>query len=368
VVHRAENVGSLLRPQYLLDARERLEDGSLTPGGYKRVEDRAVDEAIALQDDCGLDVLTDGETRRMVFTGSLIDTVSGIEGPPPPPTTWRGDADYGTEDLTRTVARHSVSAKLRRIRSVATEEWTYLRARTGRPGKVTLPSPLMIGKWWHPEASREAYADPFEAFADATSILREEVRELLQLGCSYIQIDATDIATLADPAVRAQYDGLGIGAERMLTEGVDLLQSITTAAGDDVTFAIHLCKGNSEGRFIAAGAYDAIAERVFPRLPGYDVLLLEYDDERSGGFAPLACTLEHQIVVLGLISSKRPAVENESDVVARVEEAARVVPLERLAVSCQCGFASTARGNKVTPDAQRQKLQLVRRVADVVWS
>jgi 5-methyltetrahydropteroyltriglutamate--homocysteine methyltransferase len=134
-----------------------------------------------------------------------------------------------------------------------------------------------------------------------------------------------------------------------------------------VTFAIHLCKGNSEGRYIAAGAYDAIAEQVFPRLGGYDVLLLEYDDERSGGFAPLAHTLEHQVVVLGLISSKRPALEAEGDVVARVREAAGVVPLDRLAVSCQCGFASTLRGNPVTPEIQRAKLELVRRVVDAVW-
>jgi 5-methyltetrahydropteroyltriglutamate--homocysteine methyltransferase len=367
-VIRAENVGSLLRPSYLIDAREQLEGGTLTASEFKRIEDRAVDEAIELQVACGLDVLSDGETRRGVFTGSLIDAVSGIEGPPPPSTTWHGDESYGTEDLTRTVAGHSVSDRLRRVRSIATEEFTYLRARTDRPAKATLPSPLMIGKWWNPETSREAYADPFDAFADATAILCDEVRELARLGCTYVQIDATDIATLADPAVRAQYDGLGIGAGRMLTEGIELLGEITRAAGDDVTFAIHLCKGNSEGRYIAAGAYDAIAEQVFPRLGGYDVLLLEYDDERSGGFAPLVHTLEHQVVVLGLISSKRPALEGEGDVVARVREAAAVVPLDRLAVSCQCGFASTLRGNPVTPEIQRAKLELVRRVADAVWS
>jgi 5-methyltetrahydropteroyltriglutamate--homocysteine methyltransferase len=366
-IHRAENVGSLLRPPYLLAARGELDAGALSASAFKAIEDRAVDEAIELQRACGLDILSDGETRRLVFTGSLIDAVSGVEGPPPPPTTWHGDESYGTEDLTRTVAGHSVSDKLRRVRSIATEEFTYLRARADRPTKATLPSPLMIGKWWNPETSREAYADPFDAFADATAIVCEEVRELARLGCTYVQIDATDIATLADPAVRAQYDALGIGADRMLSDGIELLDEITRAADGDVTFAIHLCKGNSEGRYIAAGAYDAIAERVFPRLRGYDVLLLEYDDERSGGFAPLAQTLEHQVVVLGLISSKRPALEDEREVVARVREAAEVVPLERLAVSCQCGFASTLRGNPVTPEIQRAKLQLVRSVADVVW-
>jgi len=365
VTHRAENVGSLLRPSYLTAARAALDEGAITPLEYKRAEDRAVDEAIALQVACGLDVISDGEARRLVFTGSLIDAVAGIEGPPPPPTTWHGDEAYGTEDLTRTVARHSVSEKLRRVRSVATEEFTYLRARTDRPAKATLPSPLMIGKWWNPQTSVEAYPDPFDAFADATAILREEIAELVRLGCEYVQIDATDIATLADPAVRAQYDGLGIGADRMLGEGIELLDSLTGVPG--VTFAIHLCKGNSEGRYIAAGAYDAIAERVFPRLPGYDVLLLEYDDERSGGFAPLTATLDHQVVVLGLVSSKNPRVETDDEIAARIDEAARYVPLERLAVSCQCGFASTAGGNRISPEAQRAKLELVGRVADRVW-
>jgi 5-methyltetrahydropteroyltriglutamate--homocysteine methyltransferase len=358
----------MLRPRYLLKARSALEVGELTASEYKRIEDRAVDEAIRVQAECGLDVLSDGETRRLVFTGSLIDAVAGIEGPPPPPTTWHGDAAYGTEDLTRTVAQHSVSGELRRVRSVATEEYTYLRARTDRPVKATLPSPLMLGKWWNPESSPDAYPDPFDAFADATAILADEIRELVRLGCAYVQIDATEIATLADPDVRAQYDRLGIGADRMLGEGVELLNSLPSAAkGTEMTCGIHLCKGNSEGRYIAAGAYDAIAGPVFSRLSNYDVLLLEYDDERSGGFEPLAKTLDHQVIVLGLVSSKVPAVEKDADVIGRISAAEKFVGLDRLAVSCQCGFASTAAGNKITPEIQRQKLQLVGRVADRVW-
>jgi 5-methyltetrahydropteroyltriglutamate--homocysteine methyltransferase len=368
MVHRAENVGSLLRPAYLLEARDALDAGALSFHDYKRAEDRAVDEAIALQRECGLDVLSDGEARRLVFTGSLIDAVEGIDGPPPPPTTWHGDEAYGTEDLTRTVAQHSVSAKLRRVRSVATEEFTYLRARTDQPAKATLPSPLMLGKWWNPETSTDAYPDPFDAFADATEILKEEIHELARLGCTYVQIDATDIATLADPAVRDQYDRLGVGAARMLGEGIELLDSITDAVNGELTFGIHLCKGNSEGRYLAAGAYDAIADEVFPRLKGYDVVLLEYDDERSGGFEPIAKTLDHQVVVLGLISSKNPVVESDEQVVGRIEQAAGHVPLERLAVSCQCGFASTAGGNKITPEIQRAKLELVGRTAERVWA
>jgi 5-methyltetrahydropteroyltriglutamate--homocysteine methyltransferase len=365
--YHAENVGSLLRPDFLTAARAALAEGRLSPHGYKRVEDRAVDEAIVLQQEAGLDVISDGEARRLVFTASLIDAVSGIEGPPPPPTTWRGDAAYGTEDLTRTVARHSVSAPLKRRRSVATEEYVYLRARTDAPAKATLPSPLMLGKWWNPQTSIDAYPDPFGAFTDAAGILKEEIAELVALGCEYIQIDATDIATLADPAVRDQYDALGIGADRMLGEGIDLLNDLTTAAREGVTFGIHLCKGNSEGRYIAAGAYDAIAERVFGRLDGYDVLLLEYDDERSGGFEPLALVPGHQTVVLGLVSSKAPRIEDDAEIRARIDAASAYVELDRLALSCQCGFASTAGGNKLTPEVQRAKLELVGRVAHQVW-
>jgi 5-methyltetrahydropteroyltriglutamate--homocysteine methyltransferase len=226
----------------------------------------------------------------------------------------------------------------------------------------------MVAKWWNPATSTDAYADPFDAFADAAQFLQDEIRELGRLGCRYVQIDATDIATLADPAVRDQYDRLGVGAERMLSEGVDLLNSLALAtSGHEMTLAIHLCKGNSEGRYIASGAYDAIAARVFPRLGGYDVLLLEYDDERSGDFDALSATLPGHVVVLGLVSSKNPAIEVDDEIVARIERAASVVPLERLAVSCQCGFASTAAGNPVTPEVQRQKLALVSRVARRVW-
>ena len=364
---RAETVGSLLRPPYLAEARAAHEAGTLSADDLRAVEDRAVDEAIALQEACGLDIVSDGEMRRGVFTGSLLDAIEGIGGPPPPPTTWHGDDAYGTEDLTRTVARHSVSATLRRVRSVATEEYAYVHDRTELPAKATLPSPLMLGKWWDPETSPKAYPDPFDAFADATRILETEISELAALGCRYVQIDATDIATLTDPDVRGQYDGLGIGAERMLGEGIDLLNALAASAPADVTMGIHLCKGNSEGRYIAAGSYEPIAARVFPRLDAYDVLLLEYDDERSGGFEPLTETLDGHTVVLGLVSSKIPAVETDDEVVARIEEASAFVPMDRLAVSCQCGFASTAGGNRVTPEIQRAKLELVGRVARRMW-
>jgi 5-methyltetrahydropteroyltriglutamate--homocysteine methyltransferase len=367
MIFRAENVGSLLRPAYLADARARLAEGTLPPREFKAIEDRAVDEAVALQAAAGLDVITDGEMRRLVFSGSLMDVVDGIEGPPPPPMHWHGSEEYGSDDRIYAVPAHTISGELRRVRSIATEEFTYLRTRTDRPTKATLASPLMLGQRWHPELSREVYADPFDAFAAATEILAQEIRELARLGCEYVQIDAPEIASLADPALRDRYDRLGIGADRMLAEGIELIDGLTAAVDSGVTFGLHLCRGNNEGRWLAEGGYERISEQVFRRATGFDVLLLEYDDARSGGFEPLGGVPEHQVVVLGLVSSKLPLVEEDDEIVARIEQASAFVPLERLALSCQCGFASTAGGNRVTPEAQRAKLELVSRVARRVW-
>ncbi len=367
MILRAENVGSLLRPEYLTHARGQLEADEISAAQYKRIEDRAVQEAVALQETCELEVISDGEMRRLVFTGSLIDAVEGIEGPPPPPSKWRGSELYGSATETATVPRHSVSGKLRRVRSVAAEEFTYLRACTEKPTKATLPSPLMLGKCWNPETSSAAYSDPFDAFADAVTVLQDEIRELSRLGCEYVQIDAPEIATLADPLVREQYELLGIGVDRMLNEGVALINGVTEGSPRNMRFGLHLCRGNNGSRWLAEGGYDHISKQVFPRVPGYGVLLLEYDDERSGDFAPLTETLEHQTVVLGLISSKSAHLETDAAITARIEQAAEYVPLDRLALSCQCGFASTANGNRLTPDVQQAKLELVSRVARKVW-
>jgi len=262
VPHRAENVGSLLRPRYLLDARAGLERGELSPARFKRPEDRAVDEAIALQEACAASTCS-----RTARHGARLHRQPARQH-----RRHRRPAAAADHLARRTALRHRGSDpgpsrgtrsadRLRRLRSVATEEFAYLRARTDRPTKATLPRPPLLAKWWNPSTSPQACPDPFDACAAAAEFLADEIRVLVRLGCAYVQIDATDIATLADPAVRDQYDRLGIGADRMLGEGVDLLNSLAAAGG--ATAAIHLCKGNSEGRFIAAGACDEIAGRVF---------------------------------------------------------------------------------------------------------
>jgi 5-methyltetrahydropteroyltriglutamate--homocysteine methyltransferase len=258
----------------------------------------------------------------------------------------------------------AVTAKLSRRRFLALEEYEYARPRTARPLKVTLPSPLMMALFWSPEHSTAAYPDAFDAFAAGAELIKDEARKLLARGCEYIQIDAPELATLVDPVQRAHYESLGIPPERMLTEGMDLLNDIASLRG--ARWGIHFCRGNNVGQWMSAGGYEAIAQ-AFPRASNYDIFLLEYDDDRSGGFEPLAAVPDDKVVVLGLVSTKREAVETAAGLTARVDEASAVFPREQLALSTQCGFASAAEGNPISADAQARKLRLVAEVAHSIW-
>lgn len=361
-MYRAQTVGSLLRPPELKQAREDLEAGRLSALEFKRIEDAAVDRALALQQSAGLDIVGDGEMRRAHFAGPLSEVVAGMEPVRAPVQRWHGGGD---EEPTYAHVR-AVTGKLRRLRSLASEELVYLRARTQLPIKATLPSPLMMQTFWSPEHSPAAYADPFELFADAAAILREEARELVALGCEFIQVDAPDIGFLVDESVRDSLRGRGIDPERMLGEGIEIINSVADVPG--AQFAIHLCKGNREGHWLAAGGYGAISGHVFPRLTGFDVLLLEYDDERSGGFEPLGDVPRDKAVVLGLVSTKRLEVESPAEMLRRIEQAAEYFPRDQLAISPQCGFASVMAGNPLSPEVQEQKLRLVAEVARAAWA
>ncbi|HZP46483.1 MAG TPA: cobalamin-independent methionine synthase II family protein [Candidatus Binataceae bacterium] len=361
--YRAEVVGSLLRPPYLRQARLDFAADRLSTAQFKRHEDRAVDEALALQESCGLDVMTDGELRRSGFVGPLTDYVEGFEALGLDRRRWHRLSDSAEVDL---IVPVTVTGKLRRRRSLAAEEFTYARARTARPLKVTLPSPLMLALRYSPEFSADAYPDPFQLFADAVDILRAEVRELASLGCEYIQIDAPEIATLVDPATcRNVYAANGIDPQRMLGEGLDLIEAVADAPG--VTFALHLCRGNNAGHWMSAGGYEAISQQVFRRLRRYAIYLLEYDSERAGGFAPLRDLPSDKRVVLGLVSTKHELLEDFASLARRVDEAARHFPFDQMALSTQCGFASVAAGNPLTPATQEAKLRLVSTTARRLW-
>lgn len=361
-IYRAEVIGSMLRPDYLKQARANFAADRLSTAQFKKSEDRAVNEAIAIQDEVGLDVVTDGEMRRSTFVGPLVDYVEGIEPVPFMTRPWHKP----TADETELPVPFSVTGPLRRRRSLAAEEFIYARARTSRPLKATIPSPLMLSFLWSPEYSAAAYPDPFALFADAVDILRQEVHELASLGCEYIQVDAPEIATLVDPATRKKaYDAVGVSTARMLGEGIDMLNAVADAPG--VTFGIHLCRGNNAGHWMSAGGYEAISKQVFPRAARYQIFLLEYDSWRAGTFEPLADMPRDKIVVLGLVSTKSDELEPADGLAARVDEAARYFPREQLALSTQCGFASVAAGNPIKQETQRAKLKLVADTAHRLW-
>ena len=360
--NRSDVIGSLLRPEYLKEARHRHETGELGEAAFKQIEDRAVDEAIRLQVDAGLDVVTDGEMRRYAFFGHMIEAVEGFDKLGGWAIPFR-DAQGNEMVFPRPVAVSRLKAR----RHMCAEEFTYLRARIGDgvAGKVTLISAQQAAAYYDPEKSGGAYPTIEAYLADVVDILLAEVSELIRLGCTYIQLDAPQYAALLDPAIREGYRQRGNDPDRLLDRCIELDNAVISDH-PGVTFGIHLCRGNNQSKFYASGGYDPIAEQVFRRTR-FGRFLLEYDDERSGGFAPLQHVPDDRVVVLGLVTTKQPTIERKEDLKRRIAEAAQFVPLERLALSPQCGFASTEAGNLISPADQRAKLRLVAETAREVW-
>jgi 5-methyltetrahydropteroyltriglutamate--homocysteine methyltransferase len=358
--YRSEVIGSLLRPAYLKEARARREAGAIDDAAFKRIEDRAVNEAIALQVAAGVDVLTDGEMRRYAFYGHFIDAVEGFDK-------FGGWAipfhdEQGNELVLK---RPVVVSRLRRRRHLCAEEFSYLRARTDHPAKVTLINAQQAAAYYDPQRSKDAYPTIDAYLADVVDILHAEVEELVRLGCTYIQLDAPQYAALLDPVIREGYRQRGNDPDRLLERCIELDNAVI---GDHVgvVFGLHLCRGNNQSKFYASGGYDPIAAAVFRRTR-FQRFLLEYDDERSGSFEPLRHVPEGRTVVLGLVTTKKATLESKDALERRIAEASRFVPLERLAVSPQCGFASTQEGNLLSPADQEAKLRLVAAVAREVW-
>ncbi|CAN5140985.1 cobalamin-independent methionine synthase II family protein [soil metagenome] len=362
---RADVVGSLLRPPELLQARERMERGELGVPEFKTVEDAAVDHVLALQEEAGMDVVTDGEVRRLSFQSQLTAAVDGF-------AEWGLDAflwgNWQSDELgPMNVERPPIAVveKLRRRRSLSGEELVYARGWTTKALKVTLPSPSLFANFWDPERSTSAYATLEEFLGDVAEILREEADELAALGATYLQLDAPQYPLLVDEGYKAFYESRGWPAERWLELGLELDNHVI-ADRPGVTFGFHLCRGNQASRWLVSGGYDWLAERIFPAVHA-GRLLLEYDDERSGGFEPLAAVPEDKIVVLGLVTTKTPRLETADELAKRIGEASRFVPLERLALSPQCGFATSVVGNAISEDDERRKLRTIAETARVVW-
>jgi len=359
MTYHSEVIGSLLRPSYLLDARKQFESGQLSAADFKVIEDRAVNEAIALQEEVGIDVITDGELRRYAFYGHLVDALDGFDK-------YGGWAipfrDETGEQLV--LKRPVVVERLRWRRSMCSEEWVYLRSRKSHVGKVTMISAQQAAAYYDPEKSRSAYASRDAYLADIVDFSRREVEELVRLGCTYIQIDAPQYAALLDPEMREGYRQRGSDPDKLIDVCIEMDNAIISGH-PGVTFGMHICRGNNQSKFYARGDYGPIA-RIFSQTR-FQRFLLEYDDERSGGFEPLRHVPEDRFVVLGLVTTKKPQLESPDELRHRIEEAARLIPLERLALSPQCGFASTMEGNRISLEDQRRKLELVATTAREVW-
>ncbi len=362
ITARVEHVGSLLRPPFLRDARAAHARGEIAPAEFKAAEDRAVREAVALQDELDLPVVGDGEMRRESFQAEFTAACDGFGGVSLDAWLWGTwhSAEVGDATIERPPDL-AVTAPLHKRRNLAAEEFAFLRGCTSRPAKVTLPSPTLFANLWSPEKSAGAYPSLDAFMTDVVEVMREEVRELVRLGCTYIQLDAPHYPLLIDPAWRAFYEARGWPMQRWLTYGIDLDNAVIDA-GRPATFGFHLCRGNQLSRWLVAGGYDPIAGPVFGRVDA-DRLLLEYDDERSGTFDALRLVPDDKIVVLGLVTTKTSRLEPAQELASRLRQASTRVGSERLAISPQCGFATSAAGNAITPQAQRAKLALLVRAA-----
>jgi 5-methyltetrahydropteroyltriglutamate--homocysteine methyltransferase len=356
---RTEGIGSLLRPAWLVTARADADAGRLSPADFKRVEDRAVDEAVAVQEAAGLDVVTDGELRRYAFFGHMIEALAGFDREGGWAIPFRDEA--GEQLLFK---RPVVVERLAWRRSMCGEEFAYLRARAAKPTKVTLISAQQDAAYYDPARSAGAYPTREAFLTDVVEFNRREVEELVRLGCTYIQIDAPQYAALLDPEMREGYRRRGGDPDRLIDACIEMDNAVI-GHHPGVTFGLHICRGNNQSKFYASGGYEPI-ERVFEK-SRVQRFLLEYDDERSGDFEPLRVVPGDREVVLGLVTTKKPRLEAVDELRRRIDAAAKVLPLERLALSPQCGFASTMEGNRVTPDDQTRKLARVAEVARLVW-
>jgi len=373
---RTDVVGSLLRPDYLKSARERADEGKTGPEELRTAEERAVREAVALQESAGLDVITDGEMRRLNFQDSFGASVAGfdaekadikfyearVEGAAP---LRRWEFSAGEKKATAVSQRRPVVEKIRLAENLPLEEYRFVKAVAKKPAKVTLIGPDRISQRFDHQASKQVYPTMDDFMADVVRIQREIIRALVDAGCGYIQIDAPGYTAYVDKpsldAMRARGEDPMENFARSIKADNEVIHGF-----DGVTFGIHICRGNQRSMWHREGTYDPIAEKLLNGL-NHDRFLLEYDSPRAGSFEPLRFVPKGKVVVLGLVSTKVPQLEKIDDLKKRIDEASRYIPVDQLAASPQCGFASDVIGNLITPDDQKRKLELVVETARQVW-
>ncbi|HJM51239.1 MAG TPA: 5-methyltetrahydropteroyltriglutamate--homocysteine S-methyltransferase [Alphaproteobacteria bacterium] len=355
---RAEHVGSLLRPKKLTQAFRAHGAGRLDEAEFAAIQDQCIRDVVELQENLGLRSITDGEFRRASYWSHFVESVEGF-GVRPARFKFR-DAEGVEQDFLAPIAEGPVA----RSQSISGGEFAFLAATTCETPKITIPSPPTMHFWGGD--GETAYADRDAFFADLALVYRAEIGALAAAGARYVQVDEVPLAMLCDQNVRQRLAEGGEDAEGLIERYIELINACLGQRPSGVTVALHLCRGNFKGRWLTQGGYDAVAEKMFAGLD-VDAFFLEYDTPRAGDFAPLRFVPEEKSVVLGLVTTKSPELENPDDIKRRIDEAAQVVPLDRLALSPQCGFASTVAGNPVTEEDEIRKLSLIVEVAGEVW-
>jgi 5-methyltetrahydropteroyltriglutamate--homocysteine methyltransferase len=359
---RADHVGSLLRPPELLAARAELAAGRLTANQLRVLEDGAILTALERQRRLGLQICSDGEMRRGSWLTDMAEAVEGFV-PHKVELEWKGPGGGGEGS-----SANVVGGALRKIRKLTGRELPFLKRHAPVPFKVTLPAPSnFVLSSYKRGITEPFYPTRADLLREVTGIIRDEVRWLAAEGVRYIQFDAPYYSHYLDPLQRDRLREDGVDPDREFAAAVSADNAAwNEAPRDRVTRGLHICRGNSRSRWYTEGGYDAIAERLFNTIEA-DVFLLEYDDERAGGFEPLRLVPPETTVVLGLVTTKRPDLESQDELRRRIDDAARYVALDNLALSPQCGFASVAAGNLLSPDDQWRKLELVVDTARKVW-
>jgi 5-methyltetrahydropteroyltriglutamate--homocysteine methyltransferase len=357
---RADHIGSLLRPKKLREAFRAHSMGQIPEGEFRSVQDQAIGDVVRLQEDCGLEVVTDGEFRRISYWEKFVRLTGGLEV---------RDAVFTFHDAEGHESKFTapyVSGKVSRGEPITLDEFSFLKAATSRVGKITMPAPSTMHFYRFTDWG-SAYKDADAFFADLGKVYQAEIAELAKAGCRYVQLDEVAVAILCDPAAREKVSAKGEDPDRLVDLYIDAINQAVKNAPREVTIGVHVCRGNYKGMYLSEGGYDSVAEKFFSRTH-VNHFLLEFDTPRAGGFEPLRFVPRNKGVVLGLISSKTPVLEKLDDLQRRADQAAKYVDLSRLAISPQCGFASTMGGNPVTEADERAKLELCVRAAKTIWS
>jgi methionine synthase II (cobalamin-independent) len=358
---RAEVVGSLLRPEYLKRAFEQADAGEIGPDDLASIQDRAALEAIALQERCGVDVVTDGEVRRRFWFDPLTASLSGYnpdESAPVPFTAGQKPSEP-PPNLPVVTERLGIRQNLPLI------EFTFVKEHSSKPTKATIAGMTYASVLWVPGLSDGVYPDRDEYMAEALGLMKQVIREAVDAGVTHVQLDSPRYTHMVSQEGQANLRKLGIDTATWLTQMIGYDNELIHAF-PEITFAVHLCRGNHRSMWSVEGGYDSIAEQLFNDL-AVDRVLAEYDSPRSGTFEPLRFVPDDKTVVLGLITTKQPELEDAGQLRRRIDEASAIIPLDRLALSPQCGFASTLPGNLVTFEDQEAKLRLLAEVARDVW-